>query len=76
MELVFADGFLASALLSILMPVLLLCLLTIWYVHQVKRQPGEEPITLTAEEAQRRRAARDAVPAPGVSPSTGTPGSV
>lgn len=76
MELVFADGFLASALLSILMPVLLLCCLAFWYVHQTKRQPGEDPVTLTAEEAARRRAARDAVPAPGVSPSTGAPGGV
>lgn len=76
MELILADGFLASALLSILMPVLLLCCLTIWYVHQVKRQPGEEPTLLSTEEAQRRRAARDAVPTPGVSPSTGAPGGV
>ncbi|MGH2857197.1 MAG: hypothetical protein ACRDMJ_06900 [Solirubrobacteraceae bacterium] len=74
MDLVIASQFLTSSLLSILMPILLLLILTAWYVHQVKRQPGQDPVLLSPEEAERRRAARDAVPAPGVNPGPGGSG--
>jgi hypothetical protein len=39
----FADNFLASSLLTILMPTLLLTAIAIWYVLAVRRAPKDTP---------------------------------
>jgi hypothetical protein len=43
-----ADNFLASSLLTILMPTLLLTAIAIWYVLAVKRVPEDTPTSSTS----------------------------
>jgi len=41
--ILFADNFLASSLLTLLMPVGLLIAIAVWYVLTAKRVPGDTP---------------------------------
>jgi hypothetical protein len=41
--ILFADNFLASSLLTLLLPVCLLIAIAVWYVLAVKRVPGDTP---------------------------------
>lgn len=48
MPLLFADNFLAGALLTLLMPTILLSAIMTWYFIAVKRVPEETPPSATA----------------------------
>ncbi|HLH64264.1 MAG TPA: hypothetical protein VKV27_01035 [Solirubrobacteraceae bacterium] len=68
--LVFADDFLTSSLLTLLMPTLLLTAIVIWYVHAVRRHPGNEPVP--APQTQRAQAGEASEsPAPPAPPAGG-----
>jgi hypothetical protein len=41
--ILFANGFLASSLLTLLLPICLLIAIAVWYVLAVKRVPGDTP---------------------------------
>jgi len=58
MHFLFADNFLTSSLLTLLMPTLLLISIAVWYLYAVKRVPHDK--------AEARRAeAEPPAPAPG-----------
>ena len=55
----FADDFLAGSLLSLLLPVCLLIVIAIWYVHFARRAPDSHPSSPTLPPADVVAAAGD-----------------
>ena len=60
----FADDFLAGSLLSLLLPVCLLIVIAIWYVHFARRAPDSHPSSPTLPPADVVASAADAADRP------------